>query len=99
LRDTSKECKIQIHVSPGSKINKIQGISAEFIISIKLTAPAIEGKANSGLIRYLSEVFGMPKSRFTLERGDRSRDKLVKIRGLSNDDVLAKLKQILNIRD
>ncbi len=56
-------------------------------IKIKLQAPAIEGKANAALRRFLAEKLGVPQRAIVLERGKRSRDKVIRINGLSEEDI------------
>jgi uncharacterized protein YggU (UPF0235/DUF167 family) len=52
-----------------------------------LQAPAIEGKANTALRRFLAEKLSIPQRAIVLERGERSRDKVLRIDGLSEEEV------------
>ena len=45
---------VRVYVVPGAKINSVVGEHAG-AIKIKLRAPAVEGKANAALIRFLAE--------------------------------------------
>ena len=56
-------------------------------IKIKLRAPAVEGKANAALCRFLAEKLNIPQSAILLARGERSRSKLIRINAMSEDDV------------
>jgi hypothetical protein len=60
-------------------------------IKIKLRAPAMEGKANSALRRFLAEELNIPKHAITLERGQQSRHKVIRIDGLSQDEARRRL--------
>ncbi len=68
----------KIKVIPNSKINKLIETGDNYL-KIKLTAPALEGKANKALIAFLSEHFKLPKNRVSLISGEKSREKIVKI--------------------
>ena len=46
---------------------------------MRLAAPPVEGKANAELLRFLAEVFGVPRRNVTLLRGELSRAKVVRI--------------------
>jgi len=46
---------------------------------VRITAPPVEGKANTHLIRFLAKSFGVPRSQVTLLGGDRSRPKRIAI--------------------
>ena len=69
---------INIRVIPNAKQNKI--VKEQARLKVYLTAPPVEGKANKALIEFLAEHFGVKKSKITIIRGQKSRDKLVGIR-------------------
>lgn len=60
-------------------------------IKLKLRAPAVEGKANAALIEFLANQLGIPQRQIVIEGGEKSRDKLIRIDGLSADDVRRQL--------
>jgi uncharacterized protein len=60
-------------------------------VKVKLKAPAVEGKANAELCRFLSETLGVERAAVTLAAGETSRHKWVLIRGLSLAEVRARL--------
>jgi uncharacterized protein (TIGR00251 family) len=49
-------------------------------LKVRITAPPVDGKANSHLIRFLAKTFGVAKSAVILESGDSSRSKRIRIR-------------------
>jgi uncharacterized protein len=77
---------IRVHVIPNAKIDKVVGEHGD-AIKIKLRAPAVEGKANAALRRFLAEKLSMPQRTIVLECGKRSRDKVIRIDGLSEKDI------------
>ena len=77
---------LSIHVVPDAKIDKIVGEHGG-AIKIKLRAPPVEGKANAALISFLADRLKIPAQTVVLLRGQKSRDKLVRIDGLSEEDV------------
>jgi uncharacterized protein len=60
-------------------------------VKIKLRAPAVEGKANAALIRFLAEQLKLPRHSIVLKRGHRSRDKLILVDDLTEKDVRTRL--------
>jgi len=50
---------------------------------VYLSAPAVEGKANKALIEFLSEYFKTRRNKISIIRGEKSRDKIVEIGGIS----------------
>ena len=74
----SRELILTIQVIPHSKVNKIVERQDNFL-KIKLTAPAIEGRANEALREFLAKEFKISKSKIEIIRGEKSRKKLIKI--------------------
>ena len=81
---------IRVHVIPNTKIDKVVGEHGD-AIKIKLRAPAIKGEANTALRKFLAEKLSIPQRAIVLERGERSRDKVLRIDGLSGEDVRQRL--------
>ena len=82
---------VRVYVVPGAKIDRVVGEHAG-AMKIKLRAPAVEGKANAALIGFLAEQLELPRHSIVLERGHRSRDKLIRIDGLTEEDVRTRMR-------
>jgi uncharacterized protein len=78
--------RLRVHVVPNAKINKVVGEHGG-AIKIKLRAPAVEGKANSALISFLADELNISQREIVTEQGLRSRHKLIRIIGLTEEDV------------
>ena len=79
-----------VHVVPNAKIERVVGEHGD-AIKIKLRAPAVEGKANAALIRFLAEQLEVPRRAIVLERGRTSRHKVIRIDNLSDEDLYCRL--------
>ena len=79
---------LKLYIQPGSKKNEVIGLF-EGALKIKLATQPIEGQANLALIKYLSELLKVPKSKIILKKGDKSRHKIVDVQ--SNDTSLIRL--------
>jgi uncharacterized protein (TIGR00251 family) len=79
---------LKLYVQPGSKKNEVIGLF-EGALKIKLATQPIEGQANLALIKYLSQLLKVPKSKIILKKGEKSRHKIVDIQ--SNDINLIRL--------
>ena len=77
---------LRVHIVPNAKRDCIVGEHGG-AIKIKLRAPAVEGKANAALVRFLAEEMKLPRRAIVLQSGQRSRDKLLRIDGLSEEEV------------
>jgi len=67
----------KIRVIPKAKKNFIK--QEQDRLKIYLTAPAIAGKANKALIDILSEHLNVKKKQILIIKGQRSKDKLLKV--------------------
>jgi uncharacterized protein len=81
---------LSVHVVPNAKSDAVAGEHGD-AIKIKLRAPAMEGKANAALIEFLAERLKIPARQIVLVRGQKSRDKIVRIDGLSEEDAQRRL--------
>ena len=82
---------IRVHVVPNAKIDKVVVGEHAGAIKIRLRAPAVEGKANAALVDFLAKRLKVPKRTIVLLRGHKSRDKLVRIDGLSEEELRRRL--------
>jgi uncharacterized protein (TIGR00251 family) len=89
LEDTP-QTTLSIRVLPRSSRDEIVGRQDD-IYKIKLTAPAIEGKANKALLKFLARWLGLPKTDIEIISGERSRTKSIRIHGLAPEEVEALL--------
>ena len=68
---------LEVKVIPNSKEEKIYQENG--IYKIKLKKPAVEGKANSELIKFLSEEFTIKKNKIKIIKGEKNRNKIIEI--------------------
>jgi uncharacterized protein (TIGR00251 family) len=82
--------RIAVRVQPGAKKNAVTG-KREDAWKIALQAPAIEGRANRACVDYLANLLGVKRSEISILKGEKIRDKIIEIKGLTNDDANATL--------
>jgi uncharacterized protein (TIGR00251 family) len=75
---------IAIHVVPNAPRTCVVGRHGE-AIKLKLHAPAIDGRANDELIRFVAESLGVPRASVRLMRGGKSREKVVAVDDYTGD--------------
>ena len=81
---------VRFHIVPNAKANQVMGEHGS-AIRIKLRAPAVEGKANAALRSFLVDALKISEHRITLEHGQKSRDKLIRIDGMGEEDARQRL--------
>ncbi len=55
-------------------------------LKIRLTAPPVDGAANEALVRFLADVFSVSKSQVEIVSGHTSRDKIVRVAGIGQEE-------------
>jgi uncharacterized protein (TIGR00251 family) len=81
---------LAIRVQPRAKRTGVAGERGGAVV-IRVSAPPVEGKANEAVEKLIADKLGVPKSAVAIVRGDSSRDKLVRIDGLSADEARTRL--------
>lgn len=90
LKEQDGGVTLRVRVKPRASRDRIEG-SREGALVVRLTAPPVEGEANAALRRFLGKALGVPASAVELVRGDRGREKLLRVSGLSASAVLERL--------
>lgn len=70
--------RISVKAKPNSRVTSVEKIS-DTEYSVKVKAPATEGRANEAVIEALSDHFKVPKSRINILRGAGAKHKIVEI--------------------
>lgn len=74
--------RIAIHLTPKSGRDEVVGWRGGEL-SLKVTAPPEDGKANAAACELLARVLGVPKSAVRVVRGQTSRHKQVEVAGIT----------------
>lgn len=69
---------LNLKLQPGASRSEFAGLHGE-LLKIRIRASAIEGRANAELLAFLSGGFAVSKSNISIERGELSRIKTVRI--------------------
>jgi uncharacterized protein len=75
-----------LRVQPRSGKNEIAGQRAGLPL-VRVTAPPVDGKANEAVRRLVAKRVGVPVSRVAVIRGESSRDKVLEVDGIDDDDL------------
>ncbi len=88
-----KDCiYLNIYVQPRASKNGFVGIHGG-ALKLRITAPPVDGKANSMIIAILAKLFHIPKSTISLSAGQQSRQKRFKIMDSKLDDIIVALEK------
>ena len=95
VQQTAKGVTFAVKVHPRARKNAISGVVGD-ALKLALTALPVEGKANRAVIEFFAEVFEIPRSSVTIASGETSRQKVIRISGLSGETVRQCLEQIFD---
>jgi uncharacterized protein (TIGR00251 family) len=76
---------IKVRVIPNAKRNEVVGRVGS-ILRVKVSALAIEGRANEELCDFLADFFSVRRSDVFLRKGERGREKTVEVVGRSEQE-------------
>lgn len=75
--------QVAVRLSPRASRNELVGFK-DGALRVKVTAPPVDGRANRALCKLIAERAGIPPSRVSVARGEKSRDKLVRVEGMDD---------------
>ena len=71
----------------------IAGMRGDALL-VRLNAAPVDGAANAELIEVLAEALGVPKRAVSIASGERSRQKRVRVEGVTSDFIDSKLRRV-----
>ena len=86
IRETLAGASFAVRVQPRARKNAITGELGD-ALKLALTAPPLEGKANEACIEFFANLLKVPRSSVTIASGKTSRRKIIRIAGMSADEV------------
>ncbi len=82
--------RFEVHARPRAKQSRVSAVR-EGALVVHLAAPPVDGAANAELVETLAAALGVARRQVSLVRGDSSRTKIMEVRGLSVEQVAARL--------
>lgn len=77
---------LHVRVQPRAKRDEVVGERGDAIV-IRLAAPPVDGKANAALIAFIARAANVSRSRVEIVRGQTSRDKVVRVEGVTEQEL------------
>jgi uncharacterized protein len=84
------QATLSVQVQPRASRNAVAGWVGE-ALKIRLTAPPVEGAANAACLAFLADLLDLPPSQLEILTGTRSRHKIIRITGLTQEELHARL--------
>ena len=84
--------RFDVRVIPRAPQEEFGGIRGSALV-VRVSAPPVEGAANEALLRMLSDALGVPTSDLAIISGHHSRDKTLRVVGLSASQLKQRLRE------
>ena len=94
LQQSGADVLLPVAVRPRASRNAVAGLRGN-ALKLSLTAPPVAGAANDACLRFLAHLLGVSRSRLSIVRGERVRQKLIRITDLSVDTLRRQLRGVL----
>jgi uncharacterized protein len=90
IHETAGGVTFAIRVHPRAKKNAITGELGD-ALKVSLTTPPVEGRANEACIEFFAKLLKVPRSSVTIASGQTSRNKVIRIAGVTGQYVRDRL--------
>jgi len=90
IEDGKNGVSFAVKVHPRAKKNAITGEVGD-AVKLSLTTPPIEGRANQASVEFFRKLLKVPRSSVTIASGQASRNKVIRVSGLSAEEVRRRL--------
>jgi uncharacterized protein len=95
LHETPAGVTFTLKIHPRAKKNAITGVVGD-ALKLSLTAPPIDGRANQACIEFLSDLLHVPRSSINIVSGQSSRRKLIRVTGISAEQLKTTLEKLVS---
>jgi uncharacterized protein (TIGR00251 family) len=75
---------LAIRVQPRAKRTEVAGERGQAIV-IRVSAPPLDGRANEAVCKLLAQRLGVPTRAVRVVRGEKARDKVVRVDGIDGE--------------
>jgi uncharacterized protein len=82
LDESGSGVTFAVKVHPRAKKNAITGEFGD-ALKVSLTTPPVDGRANEACIEFFAKLLKVPRSSVTIASGQTSRNKLIRVAGIS----------------
>ncbi len=90
IKESAGGVTFSVRVHPRAKKDALTGVHGD-ALKLSLTAPPVEGRANDAVVEFFAQLLRLPRSSVTIAAGQTSRNKVVRVSGITADALQAKL--------
>ena len=86
IQKSAEGVTFAVRVHPRARKNAITGELGN-ALKLSLTSPPVEGRANEACVEFFANLLKVPRSSVTIASGQTSRQKVIRVSGLSADEL------------
>jgi uncharacterized protein len=86
IQESGSGATFAVRIHPRAKKNAITG-ELGGALKLSLASPPVEGRANEACIEFFAKLLKVPRSSVTIASGQTGRRKVIRVAGLSADEV------------
>jgi uncharacterized protein (TIGR00251 family) len=90
IQESNGSVTFAIKVHPRAKKNAVIGQLGN-ALKVSLTSPPVDGRANEVCIEFFAKLLMLPRTSITIASGQNSRAKVIRVAGLSAEEVRKRL--------
>jgi uncharacterized protein (TIGR00251 family) len=90
IHDIGSGATFAVKVHPRARKNAVTGEIGN-ALKVAVTAPPVDGKANEACIDFFAKLLKVPRSSVTIASGQNSRNKVIRVAGLTADEIKKRL--------
>ncbi|NPA15103.1 MAG: DUF167 domain-containing protein [Deferribacteres bacterium] len=90
IREKQGRVFIDVRVQPRASRKRYE--CADGVVKLWVTAPPVDQKANEAVVEFVAEILSVRKSAVRIEKGLKSKNKVVSVEGLPLEKVVERLK-------
>jgi uncharacterized protein (TIGR00251 family) len=91
VHDTPDGASFAVQVHPRARKNAVTGELGD-ALKLSLTSPPVEGRANDACVEFFAKLLKLPRSSVTIASGQTSRRKVIRVVGLSAEEVRTRIR-------
>ena len=92
IHESAGAVTFAVKVHPRAKKNAITGEVGD-ALKLALTAPPTDGRANEACIEFFAKLLEVPRSSITIATGQSSRNKVIRVTGISAAELRKRVEQ------